>query len=102
MSVSVIVAAVLLVSAAPETAFRVAPACESQRRGEGPCTLCGMTHAFVAISRGRFSEAAGHNPAGVPLYAGLAGNEIIFGVVLLKRAARRRAHPPLEIPNADA
>jgi hypothetical protein len=87
-------AAVLLASAAPSTlAFRLAPQCESKLREGQSCSLCGMTHAFVSISRGNLTDAAGHNPASLPLYAGILANQVCFALTATRRLRRRTQYP---------
>jgi hypothetical protein len=74
----VVAAAALLVSrvSTSQTAesgwLALWPVCAAKRAG-GSCGLCGMTHAFIAISHGRLDEARRVNPNSVPLYAGFLG-----------------------------
>jgi hypothetical protein len=76
----------LLASALPASiVFRAAPVCRYKLRHGKSCALCGMTHAFVSISRGRFGDAARANPAGLPLYAGMAGNEMLAALAFMRR-----------------
>ncbi|MGA2666785.1 MAG: DUF2752 domain-containing protein [Patescibacteria group bacterium] len=47
------------------------------------CLLCGMTHSFMAISRGDFGQAVAANPGGPMLYfffclAAVGGLVVIF------------------------
>ena len=44
------------------------PECTARRAGSS-CTLCGMSHAFVAISHGRFAEAQQFNSHAGWVYA---------------------------------
>ena len=63
----------------PERAIlRLAPVCERKLRTGLECPLCGMTHAFVAISRGEFGSASARNAGSLPLFAGFLFNEVIF------------------------
>lgn len=79
--ITVTLAAVLVAAAAapPAVIFQAAPVCQSR-----PCALCGMTHAFLSISRGELRQATRENPASVPLYAGMAGNEALFALALFR------------------
>jgi hypothetical protein len=40
------------------------------------CSLCGMTTAFVHISRGEFDEARRANRGSLPVYAGFSANAL--------------------------
>lgn len=75
--------AVLFILTAPfvlpeNTIFRLAPVCESKRLGLGQCPLCGMTTAFIEISKGDFTNAFNSNRASLALYSLLVLNQIIF------------------------
>lgn len=69
---------------------RWTPVCQSKAGGGPPCALCGMTTAFLLISRGRFSEATGVNRAAVPLYSAFLLNEVfaIMGLRSILRGGR--------------
>jgi hypothetical protein len=90
--VSVTMALILVSSAAvPEqTLYRVAPACQYRLRYGRPCVLCGMTHAFVSISRFRISQARRENPLGPLLYGAMAANALFFGITAARRLTQRR------------
>jgi hypothetical protein len=49
------------------------------------CGLCGMTRAFLAISRGDFSEAVRLNGASVILFGIILANELWIAFFLTKR-----------------
>ena len=68
----------------------LAPRCESQARYGRPCSLCGMTTAFIDISSGGFDEARAANSASLPLYLGFCLNAVAAAGVLTRRAVRRR------------
>lgn len=51
------------------------PPCERKARYGKECFLCGMTTAFIDISRGRLRAAQRSNHGSVPLYAGFLLNE---------------------------
>lgn len=58
------------------------------RGAHGPqetCCLCGMTRAFLAISRGDFSEALRLNGASVALFGFILGNELWMALLVTKR-----------------
>ena len=42
---------------------------ECRLAGQGHCWLCGMSHAFRAIWRGRIAEALNYNPHSVALFS---------------------------------
>lgn len=69
----------------PDTmVLAVAAKCRSEHRDGRPCPLCGMTRAFLSIARGDLAEAQRANPASVPLYLGLAANELAAAAVFLR------------------
>ena len=62
----------------PDRVAILAPVCQSRTRNGTPCFFCGMTTSFLAISSGRFQDAAQANHGGIPLYVLFVGNEICF------------------------
>jgi hypothetical protein len=64
------------------------PECPARRAGAS-CALCGMSHSFVAMSRGRVREASKHNSAGPWLYA-LCCAQFIAAILLLPGTFRCR------------
>jgi hypothetical protein len=58
--------------------FQHAPVCEAKARFGRECALCGMTHAFLDISRGKWREAERQNRASLPLYGIFLANEMAF------------------------
>ena len=48
------------------------------------CPGCGMTRAFLFISRGRFADAVALNPASIPAYLIVAGMAVT-GIVRIVR-----------------
>lgn len=58
--------------------YKIVPLCESKRLGLGQCPLCGMTRAFVEISKGDFTRAFYSNRASVALYFILVLNQLLF------------------------
>jgi hypothetical protein len=100
---SLAIALALVAAALPGgVAFRLAPVCQSRLRYGTNCVLCGMTHAFVSISRGNLAQARRENPASLPLYAGLAGNELLFALALMRRWARRGCATPHLLEDLNA
>jgi hypothetical protein len=53
-----------------------------------PCCGCGMTHAFCAMARGHFEDAANFNLAAIPLAVIVA----ISGLLLLAEAIDNKPH----------
>lgn len=68
----------------PDRVAKLAPVCQSKLRDGTPCSFCGMTTSFLAISEGRFDEAGRANRGGIPLYALFIMNEIGILVFLRK------------------
>ncbi|HEX2866622.1 MAG TPA: DUF2752 domain-containing protein [Ignavibacteriales bacterium] len=60
------------------TIYSLTPLCESRRQGLGQCPLCGMTRAFIDISKGDFSRALTLNRFSLALYGILVINLVIF------------------------
>ena len=73
VAVSAVAAPLLL---APDTVHALAPQCERQVRFRQPCSLCGMTTAFVHISHGRVEQAQAANTFSLALYALFCGNAL--------------------------
>lgn len=61
-------AALLPVAVPHERILPLVPECATRARGEPPCPLCGMTTAYLDISRGRWGAAGAENGGAVPLY----------------------------------
>jgi len=94
-------AALLAVLLAPwllpeEVLLKAAPVCQARARRGVECPLCGMTRAFVSISKGRLHEATQLNRASVPLYVALAANELAALLVLARQASRIKPRPPAQ------
>ena len=64
------------------------PACSARQAGSS-CALCGMSHAFIAISHGRIDEAKRLNPHAMWLYAGFLALSLT-GLCISAGAATRR------------
>ena len=81
--------AILLILAAPfllgaGRVARLAPVCQSKLRNGTPCSFCGMTTGFLAISSGHFRDAEGANRGAIPLYTLFVVNEIGILVFMQK------------------
>lgn len=59
--------------------------CVSSNHGPAQCPLCGMTRAFVAISRGNFHEALQLNRGSIGLYLAF----VVDGVLALLYSVRK-------------
>jgi hypothetical protein len=60
---------------------RLTPVCQSKLRTGTPCSFCGMTTSFLAVSEGRLGDARRANRGGPLLYGLFVLNE--FAVLLL-------------------
>ena len=65
------------------------PRCAAQVRDHAPCALCGMTRAFLALSRGQVRQAQHLNPYSSGLYAGFVVACLAFGWRVGARGLRR-------------
>ena len=79
---------ILLILVAPfvlgsERVAKLAPVCQSKLRDGTPCSFCGMTTSFLAISGGRLHDAGRANRGGIPLYALFVINEV--GILMFVR-----------------
>ena len=96
LSVAILVVGLLLWLLPPEAIFTVSQALQTPHP-DTPCVLCGMTGAFVAISRGDLATAARLNPDALWLFSTLAGNSLIFLGYALRAGYRgfgSRTHSP--------
>jgi hypothetical protein len=91
--VSGIILAVLLVPfiVTAETIGAAVPECEWKSKYGRECAFCGMTHAFIFISGGRFEQALDANKFSVLLYCILVLNELVLLLLLAKRLAINRS-----------
>lgn len=60
------------------TIYSLTPLCENRRLGKGECPLCGMTSAFIEISKGDFSRALVSNRFSLVLYGIMVCNLAAF------------------------
>lgn len=88
LSVAILTGGLLLWLLPPQTVFAVSQALQTPHP-DTPCMLCGMTGAFVAISRGDLATAARLNPDALWLFSTLAGNSLIFLGYALRTGYRR-------------
>lgn len=67
----------------PQTVKSIAPVCEYKAKYNMACPACGMTRAFIKISKGHLSEAMQLNRYSLCVYVLFVLNEIVFiGMVL--------------------
>jgi hypothetical protein len=64
------------------------PPCPAKLGGGPGCALCGMTTAFLHLSRGEWTQAAAVNRAAVPLYLFSLSNPVLTAALLLTRWKR--------------
>ena len=85
--VSVCVAAILIVTYLPAAneVLEISRRCRSPNHGNLDCPLCGMTRAFLAITRGEFGKALSLNKGSIALYASFVLNEALFAVYLARK-----------------
>jgi hypothetical protein len=85
--VSLVFALIVAASAVlpADVAVGIAARCQRPVHAGRSCPLCGMTHAFLAVSRGRWREANAANPGGLPLYAAMLGNQAALAAVAFRR-----------------
>ncbi|MCL4851540.1 MAG: DUF2752 domain-containing protein [Bryobacteraceae bacterium] len=74
-----------------ETIRGWSPVCEAKRIHGTGCSLCGMTRAFLCLSRGQFQNASRENRASLPLYTAFTANEATLLVFLCRRIRSRRS-----------
>ena len=68
LSIALAAAALAPFVAPAETLYGLFPECQARRRGM-TCALCGMTTAFVSISRGDIAGAQSSNSGSVALWS---------------------------------
>jgi hypothetical protein len=75
---------------ADDTILDWTPVCERRAKYGEECALCGMTRSFLLIWRGNFGEASERNRAGLPLFFGMAGNQLAAVWLVARRLGRGR------------
>ncbi|MEO8209711.1 MAG: DUF2752 domain-containing protein [bacterium] len=76
---SLIILSVLILSAFfPEVLIKISPVCISKMYYGEECFMCGMTRAFVEISKGDFSKAYSFNNFSLILFSLFVLNELLF------------------------
>jgi hypothetical protein len=61
-----------------DSILKLAPYCVSRTKYNKECPLCGMSRAFIAISKGNLGVAYSANKAAIPTYLTFALNEVFF------------------------
>jgi hypothetical protein len=89
-----LILAILIVPAvvSAERIYAAAPRCEWKTKYGRECFMCGMTTAFVEISRGRPGDAQRSNRGSVPLYSVLVMNEAALALRLGRRLRTGGVH----------
>jgi hypothetical protein len=77
-----------------ERILPLVPECTTRERGEPPCPLCGMTTAYLDISRGDWAAAARNNRGAVPLYLFSIINLVLFPPLAWSVRGRMEAYAP--------
>jgi hypothetical protein len=85
-----LLASLTLTSYDPQLVFASQIAPHLGYRPHHHCLFCGMTHAFMACSRGEFGRAAIANPMGPPLYFLFLLTALVAFATVLRDLARRR------------
>jgi len=100
---SLAIALALLSAALPASVvFRVAPVCQSRLRYGTNCVLWRDDARLRLDLAGNLAQARRENPASLPLYAGLAGNELLFALALTRRWAQHRSATPYLLEDLNA
>jgi hypothetical protein len=87
--ISLIIITVLLLSVFyPELLLSAAPVCFSKVLYKSECFMCGMTRAFVEISKGNFSSAITLNNLSLILYSAFAFNTFVFFFYIFQKIKR--------------
>lgn len=68
-----------------KTIYSIAPKCEWKIKYHKECVLCGMTTAFIEISKGQLSAANRSNRFSLYLYLVFSVNELFASLFLVKR-----------------
>ena len=77
----------------------ISPQCEWKIRYGVECFFCGMTRAFISISKADISSAMNLNPFSVPLFLIMIFNEIYF--VFTIKASIKKIKNNYRLQNAD-
>ena len=82
-----------------DSILELAPGCVSRIKYNKECSLCGMSRAFIAISKGNLEIVYSANKAAVPIYLSFVFNEVFFlGVIFamcIKRSESAKKSRPI-------
>ena len=85
------------------------PPCQAIIQNGLPCSLCGMSRAFISISRGELGDAVGYNPWSTVLFMIFTVNTLLFLSMVAKYMLSRSVEngnefrlPPLQIPGRES
>jgi hypothetical protein len=92
LSATILTGGLLLWLLPPQTVFAISEALQTPHP-HTPCMLCGMTGAFVAISRGDMTTAMWLNPNAFSLFSILACNSLVFLGYVLYVSCQRLGRP---------
>jgi hypothetical protein len=71
--------------------YSLFPVCEARAKYRTECPLCGMTTAFVAISRGHWHESQAANTGAIPVFLIWSTNAVAASLYWLTVACRALA-----------
>ena len=92
LSVAILAGGLLLWLLPPQSVFAISQAFQTPHPYT-PCVLCGMTGAFVAISRGDITTAMWLNPNALSLFSTLDCNSLVFLGYVLYVSCQRLGRP---------
>jgi uncharacterized protein with ACT and thioredoxin-like domain len=64
------------------TVYKITPKCQWKEKYNRECIMCGLTSAFIHISKGEIAEASRHNRGGIYLFSIFIANLIVLMIFL--------------------
>ena len=93
-SISILIILILPYIFDNQTLLKYSPTCISKGQHNKECSLCGMTRAFLEISKGGYRNAYQLNKASIILYFFFFLNSLFFignSIIWIKRDVNRRS-----------
>jgi hypothetical protein len=81
-----------------EQILALTPECQSVLKYGKPCFFCGVTRAFIAITKGDYQGAMGFNPFSIYLYLVFSINAVVALFFSLKWAMVKPRRPQIANP----